>query len=300
VKFDDQVITEITAPNNVPFQPGFNIIGIGTEIPAEMQALGFTAAIIFYTSNWDTSATTPRVKYFFLGTQSGFMISGIGWSANPSTTPTATVDFTNLTGLNTVGSTAFLDVIWASLSNPFRSVFRVTESALGASILIQDAAGIPVWQQQGSVRGQNWFISDPILNEIQLFWSSDLQLMAFGATNNLGYGQWINVTYQNGWFATVAPTFGRSGIGLLRLPDGTVQMTGVAEGGTLAVGTVIANIAQADYRPRFSKRIIIQNPNASGQITVAISGVSGNITIVGAFAAALGETCFESSWTTQG
>lgn len=300
MQFNDNVVTEIFAPNNVPFQPGFDIIGFGTEVPPEMEALGFEAAIIFYTDNWDTAATTPRVKFFFIGTRNGFLVNGIGWSPNPSTTPTAVVDLTNLTGLNTIGPTAFLDVQWNSLSTPNRSVFRIIESALGANISIADNNGTEVWLQQGSVRGQNLFVIDPILEEIQLFWSSDTQLLAFGPVNNLDYGQWQDITYANGWSAVVGPTFGRSGVGVLRLPDGTVHMTGVAQGGTLAVGTVIGQLPSSDYYPTFSKRVIIVNPNASNQIAVAISGISGNITIVGAFAAAAGETAFDSSWTTQG
>lgn len=298
MQFNDNVVTEITAPNNVPFEPGFNIIGIGTEIPPELAALGIEAAIIFYSDGWDPTLTVPRIKFFYIATISNTVVFGFAHSDNPSTTP-AVVNHIQRLQLSNVSGTGFASVLFRSISTPDRSFFSLTESPLGANLSIADANGDTVWVQQGSTRGQNWVIFDPILGEIQFFYTSDTQLLGFGPVNNLGYGQWVDVTYQNGWAAVGAPTFGRSGIGFLRLPDGTIHMTGVAQGGTLAVGTVIGNIP-ANYRPRFSKKIMVTNGNAAGFIHIVCSGVTGNITIVGPFAAAAGETAFESSWTTQG
>ena len=65
MEFDSNVQTEITAPNNVPFEPGNNIIGIGSEVPLELQGI-YPAAIIFYTSNWNPANTRPTVKYMWI------------------------------------------------------------------------------------------------------------------------------------------------------------------------------------------------------------------------------------------
>lgn len=86
MEFDSNIVTEITAPNTVPFLPGNDIIGIGADIPSELDPYGIAAAIIFYSSSWDPAATTPKVKYYAFFTKNGSIGMAVCYSNNPSTT----------------------------------------------------------------------------------------------------------------------------------------------------------------------------------------------------------------------
>jgi hypothetical protein len=106
MEFPTPIVTELTAPNTVPFQPGQNVIGIGSQIPPELVAAGVTAAIIFYNNTWNTSLTVPTTKFQFIASIGGSIVSGVGYSNNPSTTPTATVAFLNVLGEYAPGAVA--------------------------------------------------------------------------------------------------------------------------------------------------------------------------------------------------
>jgi hypothetical protein len=74
MQFGPDVITELVIPNNVPFLPGNDVIGIGTGIPAELAAYRVNpnspyvqAAMVFYTSAYDPTKTTPQIKYYWIG-----------------------------------------------------------------------------------------------------------------------------------------------------------------------------------------------------------------------------------------
>lgn len=87
--------TEITAPATVPFLPGFDVMGIGSELPAELQDSVVKTALVMYNSNWSPTNTVPTVKFHFLGTAeftngTGFVI-GMGSCQNPSVNQTAIV-----------------------------------------------------------------------------------------------------------------------------------------------------------------------------------------------------------------
>lgn len=58
---------EIVIPAGTPFLPGNNVIGIGTQLPAELIAYGVQAAIVFYSTDWDPNATVPTIKFGWIG-----------------------------------------------------------------------------------------------------------------------------------------------------------------------------------------------------------------------------------------
>jgi hypothetical protein len=115
VEFPTPIITEITAPNTVPFQPGQNVIGFGSQVPPELQAAGITAAIVFYNSLWNTVSTTPLIKFHFIASFQGNIQVGHGYSLNPSTTPTATV----------VTHTVFTEFIGSGRVNNLLNMYNV-------------------------------------------------------------------------------------------------------------------------------------------------------------------------------
>lgn len=104
MQFTNNLTTEIIVPSGTPFLPGNNVIGIGIELPPELAAYepygsGSTveAALIFYSSVWDPTATTPRVKYQWLGVvtdpaaNGAFISIGTAVCNNPSVSQVATV-----------------------------------------------------------------------------------------------------------------------------------------------------------------------------------------------------------------
>lgn len=91
MQFPQQLVTEITAPNTVPFQPGNNVTGIGSSVPPELAAAGFTNAIVVYSSDWNALNTNPTIKFRFIATNGGALTLGVGYCANPSANATAIV-----------------------------------------------------------------------------------------------------------------------------------------------------------------------------------------------------------------
>jgi hypothetical protein len=55
MQFPQQLVTEITVPNNVPFAPGYDVIGIGSQVPQPLIDAGYPAAIIFYSSGYSAA-----------------------------------------------------------------------------------------------------------------------------------------------------------------------------------------------------------------------------------------------------
>lgn len=109
MQFGPNVVDEIVIPNDVPFLPGNNVIGIGTELPPELVAYGITAAMVFYFSNWNPNATVPTVKFGFIGVstvgnQCG-IVTGFGWCAAPHTSQVANVAACETVAMgNTIGT----------------------------------------------------------------------------------------------------------------------------------------------------------------------------------------------------
>jgi hypothetical protein len=86
MQFPPNPTTEIIVPSGVPFEPGNDVIGIGTLLPPELAAYtpipgGGTvkAAIVFYSSAYNPAGTTPQVKFFWMGIGSD---AGVGSTLN--------------------------------------------------------------------------------------------------------------------------------------------------------------------------------------------------------------------------
>lgn len=309
--FNDQVVTEITAPSNVPFLPGFDVIGFGTEIPPELVAYGLDAAIIFYTSSWDTSVTTPRIKFMFIATHAGELLTGYGYSLNPSTTPTATVVIENSHDPTLGGGQVLTDWYLTSsryptaLTDPRKTLFRILEGvpptqAGGGILQLFDANANRILQIQPDNNATSYGCAISILDgntgNVILQWNNLTDTLLFG-TSQFGYQNWVQCTYANGWGAA-APNFNRrAGVWVRRFPDGIVQCTGVAQGGTNTVGTYIVQLPAQRYWPSSGKIFLVHSQNASNLASIVVDSGNGAMTIVGANATS-GETNFETSWST--
>lgn len=97
---------ELVVPANEPFAAGNDVIGIGTELPPELAAANVNAAAVFYNSHWDPTATTPRVKFMFIGTSSNatatVLALGMGICQNPSVNTTAVITQGFAVGMQTL------------------------------------------------------------------------------------------------------------------------------------------------------------------------------------------------------
>lgn len=140
MEFGQNVVTEITVPNNVPFLPGNDIIGIGTQLPPELEAYGITAAMVFYNQAWSPVATTPRVKFMFIGTTHdvdfGAMVFGYGYCNNPSLNQVAVVTTTyqiGMDGTTVPGRAMSYTLVFNSLDN---KIVETSEDTLRNSQII--------------------------------------------------------------------------------------------------------------------------------------------------------------------
>jgi hypothetical protein len=103
MQFPPNPSNELIIPAGVPFLPGNDVIGLGTELPPELAAFNpvaggptVTAAMVFYTSAYNPAATTPQTKYFFIaiaGAPNGEAAITLGAAivANPSVSQTAVI-----------------------------------------------------------------------------------------------------------------------------------------------------------------------------------------------------------------
>jgi hypothetical protein len=295
--FADQVVTEITVPSNVPFLPGNDVIGIGTEIPAELMGEDIEAAIIFYTDDWDTSATTPKVKFFFIGVRAKLLVSGYAYSNNPSTTPTGTVvraELLSLNGTTGAGLSEFIissaryitPILPGSSANP---IFRIQEAPTtfdgGGLLQLYDADANRILQIQPSPTSPSYGCAISVIDAntglVILQWTNSLDTLKF-VNSQYGYGQWVACTYANGWSAKAAPGFGqRSGVGVIRLPDGTVHLSGVANRGTSVPGTYCVQLPSSAYWPNYGTTFTCFQEGAPDYISMTLDSGNGAMTIAG-------------------
>lgn len=106
MQFPPNVQSEIVIPSSVPFAPGNDVIGIGFQVPAELQAAGINAAMIFYNSAYSPTSTLPRVVYSFIGQAvtpdpdySVGVITGFTWQTDPAANSPLIVVATLITGM---------------------------------------------------------------------------------------------------------------------------------------------------------------------------------------------------------
>lgn len=143
MEFDSNIVTEITAPNTVPFLPGNNIVGIGADIPPELSAAGLDAAIVFYSTDWDTSVSTPRIKYWAISSSGGTLTFVVCGSSNPSTTPATLSGGFAMAGRNTTLLNTIFKVVNTTLDEVLNIRPMATGSGTGAVIDFHAANATP-------------------------------------------------------------------------------------------------------------------------------------------------------------
>lgn len=255
MQFPNQILSEVIAPNTATFSPGHNVIGLGADLPPELVAAGYSAAMVFYSTIWNPANTFPTMKFMFIGTNGGGIIIGYGYSNNPSTTPTATIVAMEAIGLINNGS------------------------GVGTSIhAIRSSAGlnlVDITQYSAGEAYQSWY--DAAGNR---FWEmsidSSIQGLQASFGNARGYDNWRACSLQSGWTATsVSGT--RTGLYVRRFPDGTVRLQGTIAPGTTAANTVVALLpndllGDASYNPSATVMTMCWSNNAGFYTMIFVAG----------------------------
>ena len=128
MQFSNNNVTEIVAPTGVPFAPGEDVIGFGTDVPPALAAAGIPAAILFFNSGYSPTNTWPSVKYAFIGSFSGVttgpggaalggIVIGMGIVTNPSVSEQEVVKFSSAGVMISATSTPFdPELAWEQLN----------------------------------------------------------------------------------------------------------------------------------------------------------------------------------------
>jgi hypothetical protein len=242
VQFPQTLITEITVPNNVPFTPGHDVIGIGTDVPPELVAAGFGDSIVIYGSDWNPANTTPTVKFRFISSGFSSLAIGFGYCANPSVSQVATVVTTTLIGAQIQGSNIFTTQRWRNLNN--QDMFNMGQFGTFEDPLFQ------MFDQAAVVRAALFHLQSTATTTLAA--GNNWQLnIADGATVAAVNGPinkdsaWQAFTLFNGWFGNTAPDQP-----LYRMMnDGTVQFTGLINKGSAPVNGEQWGSVAAGYLP---------------------------------------------------
>lgn len=246
MQFPQTLITELTVPNNVPFTPGHDVIGIGTDVPPELVAAGFGDSIVIYGSDWNPANTTPTVKFRFISSGFSGIVIGFGYCANPSVSQVATVETTTVIGAQIQGSNIFTTQRWRNLNN--QDMFNMGQFGGSEDPIFQmfdPAAKNRAALFHTTSAGTTTFC---LGDNLGLNWSVNL---ADGATIASVTGPilkdtaWQAFTLFNGWTGAAAPN-----APLYRmLSTGMIQMTGLIQKASAPVNGEKWGQVAAGYLP---------------------------------------------------
>lgn len=241
MQFPNQIVTEITAPNNVPFLPGNVVTGFGSIIPAELTAAGFVNAIVFYDVDWNPANTTPTIKFRFIASGMGNIKIGYGYCANPSVSQTATVVSTANIGAQISGSSIFSLQEWRSLAN-------ATTFIMGHTFGTNDPL-LQMYDQNANLRLLLQRVASTAITSLTVAsWSLNIADAATVASVSGPINKdsaWQAFTLFNGWFGNAPPD-----APLYRMMnDGTVQFTGLLNKATPGVSGEQWGSVAAGYLP---------------------------------------------------
>lgn len=247
MQFPQTLITELTVPNNVPFTPGHDVIGIGTDVPAELVAAGFGDSIVIYGSDWNPANTTPTVKFRFLSSGFSSLVIGFGYCANPSISQVATVETTTLIGAQISGSNIFTTQRWRNLNN--QDMFNMGQFGGSQDPIFQ------MFDQSGAIRAALFHFVSTTMSVLCLGdntaanWSinhTDGATVASCTGPLLKDTAWQAFTLFNGWTGNAAPN-----APLYRMMScGMIQMTGIISKASAPVNGEQWGLVAAAYKPQ--------------------------------------------------
>lgn len=259
--WSNNLVDEVTAPNNVPFLPGNAVTGFGSQVPDELLAAGYPNAIVFYLPDWVATNTTPTVKFRFIAAKNGNIVTGYGWCNNPSVSQVATVVGTTIQGMF-INSTPVSDFEFRSHSGV--TIFQFT--TFGGA---QPDPAFLMYDQNGVARSSLFHL---IATNTSTFQIANWQLnvvdgASVASVNNpiVMDTAWQTIPLVGGWTgdATRVPL-------QRRMPDGTVQMKGlITKVANPVNGESWMSANAAAYRPTHTWTFLTATPGraaTTGQV----------------------------------
>lgn len=274
MQFPQQVVTEITAPNNVTFAPGNNVSGFGVEVPPELSAAGFSNAFVMYTTAWNPSNTTPTIKFWFIAANATGLVQGYGVVANPSVDQTATVVSGETVG-TFLGTGQNSDILYANTSGkPYAELFELS----GANFFLYDALG----DTHSRIALQ--VLPDKSSRIVLGSGADDVSVTvthpagaAYFQTNApwLYDTTWTNLSLSSGWTNRSDPGNSAPALSVLRDSSGIVHIRGLLNVGTTAGFPVVATLP-VGFRPAYGLDIVATTGNSAGNCSFLVHP-DGNI-----------------------
>lgn len=275
---------ELTAPSSVPFLPGNDVTGIGSQVPAELAAAGYPNAIVFYASDWNPTNTTPTVKFRFIAAHAGNLVVGYGLCANPSVSQTAAIEAAlNIGAFDATGS--FMSGNWPS----DRQMWVLTGVGTDAQFAISgdanpltfgaymdamaDGTGFFIAGDTAAARGFLELGNTALVGAVGANPTITLYDRSFGTTATLIRDSgWTDIPMATGWTSDSGnPARYRM------MPDGTVQLRGHVNKSTApASGDSISTALPAAYRPSAYMNFLCPasaSASASQKASVETTGV---------------------------
>ena len=242
----------IQVPSNLAAQPGNRVFSVSSSLPSELTAAGYTSAIVWYSTDWNPAANTPKIKYLFLGTYpaaGGGLVLGSCVATNPSVSQTGVI-YASQVVQNYQSSGLDLGIEWHD----------VNDQAMAWLYDFSNGPNFQITSHDAGVRRPQFTVSifDPDLCQLTLGSNSTVGGTARAATfENFDtrfwtFNDWITDTWQSpvvsaNWLSDSARPFNYR-----RMPDGTVLFKGHAFKNVNAInGETIVPVGglPASYRP---------------------------------------------------
>lgn len=244
----------IQVPSNLVAQPGNRVFSVSSNLPSELVTAGYTSAIVWFSDDWNPAATTPKIKYLFLGTYpalGGGLVLGSCVATNPSVNQTGVV-YASQVIQNYQSSGLDLSVEWHDVNNNAMAWLYDFSNGPNFQITSHDTGGVTRRPQFTAS------IFDPDTCQFTLGSNSTT-----GGTNRAAtfqnydtrfwtFNDWITDTWQSpsmsaNWLSDATRPFNYR-----RMPDGTVLFKGHAFKNVNAInGETIVPVGglPASYRP---------------------------------------------------
>lgn len=248
--------SSIQVPSSVTAQPGNRVFIVSSTLPSELIAAGYTSAIVWYTTDWDPAATTPKIKYLFLGTYpaaGGGLVLGSCVASNPSVSQTGII-YASQVIQNYQSSGLDVGVEWHDVNNNAMAWLYDFSNGPSFQVASRDTGGVTRRPQFTAsifdpdtcqfTLGSNSTIGGT--NRAATFQNYDTRFWTF---NDWVADSWHAVPLNSGggWLSDASrPAEYR------RMPDGTVLLKGHAFKNVNAInGENIVNVGgfAASYRP---------------------------------------------------
>jgi hypothetical protein len=254
----------IQVPSNLAAVPGNRVFSVSSTLPAELVAAGYTSAIVWFSNDWNVAATTPKIKYLFLGTYpaaGGGLVLGSCVASNPSVSQTGII-YASQVIQNYQSSGLDLGVEWHDINDQAMAWmydfsngpnFQITSHDTGITRTPQFTASIIDPDTCQITLGSNFTVLGT--NRAATYQNYDTRFYTF---NSWIADFWQTAPMSANWLSDATRTFNYR-----KMPDGTVLFKGHAFKNVNAInGETIVPVGglPAAYRPGHTHTFMASEP----------------------------------------